>query len=449
MMVNPFFINSNLVTVPKDIQSFQRFLQTIAYNIGNSYQSWSLIDQIYGCYTKPHHIPNIWAYDYSKQEQDIEFINSECTHVFLMLQDQIRPVEGYNQQIPFEKLTDFLKKINKEIITVGIGCNQYYAWDGQTNSFIVNNELEKDFCAKLNPQLVKFLRFLADKTSVIGVRGSYTQSVFEQLGIHNTQIIGCPSFYEMRENRVLHKKPFKEVQHILLLEPYNIFSSDYSPLTLDFKGLDYDYNIQDEKAFIQVLFDGDATAFSQEEIAYLNQHKYHLFSSIADWKAFASRHDMAFGYRIHGTILALNSGVPCLFTPPDIKGFEMAEFLKIPHDSTLISEKNIEKIYDRIDVDSLNRAYPALYQNYVSFLAKHNVSIKPKNLAGNIRQPSLKLYSGDFGFREPSVFYRWKIRALAHLARGDLRSRCKIKWNFIKNKKQPPPQQSSSTAAKQ
>lgn len=50
----PFIINSNLCFENKDIASFDQYMQSTQFNIGNSYISYSLIKEICGEFKKFH-----------------------------------------------------------------------------------------------------------------------------------------------------------------------------------------------------------------------------------------------------------------------------------------------------------------------------------------------------------------------------------------------------------
>ncbi len=384
MSIKPFFINSNLCSDLNDIISFKNYQNAINYNIGNSYPTWALIKQIYGYYKKPKHIKNIWRYDFSQQDKDIDTINNECSHVFLMLQDQIRIVEGYGQVLPFENMINFIKRLNKKIIVLSLGCNQYYKYDNVNNQFIVENQLEKDFCKKLDPSLINFLKVISDYTELIGVRGYYTQEVLSNLGINNTQVIGCPSYYEMGRNRIVKKKPFNDIKNILIASPYNAFNSQ-KPFDFPDKNYNYAYMLQDEAKYLVKHWENEKE---------LKNKNFNMFSDITSWKNFVKNFDLFWGYRIHGSILSINSGVPPLFITPDIKGKEMAEFLNIPHNSSYIKENNIEKIYNEINLDKLNHDYNKLYDEYCKFLAKNDLIIEPKKKSLiNLNSTQPKLYN--------------------------------------------------------
>lgn len=397
--IKPFFINSNLCTDKEDIISLDKYLDAIVYNIGNSYPTWSLIKQLQGGFVKPHHIKNIWNYDFSKQDKDIDIINNECTHVFLILQDQIRIVGCYNQVLPYDNIINFIKKIKKPLTVVSLGANSYKNYNSQTGLFEEKSSFKPDFHTKLTPELVNFLHELSANTEMIGIRGYLTQEILSKLGINNTQVIGCPSYYEMGRNRIIKKKPFSDNLKVILANPANPFNN-YTIIPIS-KIRNYPAVVQDEYKYLKIIVEGELghCEYATEEIENLKQHKYNCFSDIKSWKEYISNFDFLYGIRIHGSIIALNSGIPSMVMSPDIKGQEMTEFMKIPNHPELLNCTDIQKIYEACDYDEMNKCYPKLYDDYVDFLHKNGLILfeeNPSQKYDYAEQPKLELYSAGF-----------------------------------------------------
>lgn len=98
------------------------------------------------------------------------------------------------------------------------------------------------------------------------------------------------------------------------------------------------------------------------------------------------------GYRIHGSILSINSGVPTIFTPPDVKGLEMAEFMHIPHSNLVISnDLDFLSVYEDLDLSNMNISYNDLFKNYEMFLAANSVNLYNGKNYDYEEQPKLNL----------------------------------------------------------
>ena len=115
----------------------------------------------------------------------------------------------------------------------------------------------------------------------------------------------------------------------------------------------------------QNFFDSD---FYREK--YLKK-RFHVFSSIPEWKDFASQFDLSLGYRVHGCILSLNSGCLSVCCSGDSRAKEMCELLKIPYMPALNPQSDMVELYDSIDVSDLNTSYPRLYGNFASFIKRN------------------------------------------------------------------------------
>ena len=372
--MNCFFINSNL-SFEHQILDYKSFLSEVGGNVGNSYITYALIKKLYGKFIKVPHIPCIYNYDFEKNaDKDIDYINNNCTHVFLILQDQIRINESYSLKLPYKKIINFLKKLKKPILIAGLGANSFNGYD-------------KNFYKKLQPDLILFLKELSNLVECIGLRGCFTQEVLSQLGINNTEVIGCPSYFELGKNRFIVKKDIIEKSKILL--------TSSSPL----KSLKYNYQcMQDwgEEKFISIITaKKKIKKFKFKEIINLYNKKYKIFSSIEEWKNFIKNFDFAFGARLHGSIIAINSGIPAMCYNSDSRATEMCEYLKIPHYTQINKKTNIFDLYDIVNIDELNNVYPILYDKYENFLKK---CMQIKEFDYNISQeefiqPQFNLYS--------------------------------------------------------
>jgi hypothetical protein len=357
---NPFFIGSNLCLEKEDISTLDRFLSSVSGNIGNSYITYALMKTLFGGLVKTNHIQSIYQYDFFNSDNDVALINSECTHVFLILQDQIRISESYGLKLPYGGILDFIRRLNKPVIVAGIGSNNLRGF-------------QSGFHKQLSPDLINFLRVLSGHCESMGIRGHYTEEVLHNLGITNVDVIGCPSFYEMGPDRTISKKvPVKP--KVLLSNPMVALGN-------------LDTVVQDEKNIMQVI------AFKGTPPPHYN--RFHTFPDIMSWKTFCSTYDFVIGTRVHGAILAINSGTCSVVLNPDSRAREMCELLKIPYHPELLNEPDVEKIYSACSYQGLNDHYPDLYERYVRFLSKNH--LKPFDSQAEydyVVQPRLELHRG-------------------------------------------------------
>lgn len=357
----PFVINSNICTSIKDIATYKAFMNAIAGNTGNSYITWSLLKEL-GCSVNSidgYDIKNIYTYDFSNSEEDVEKINNDCSHVILVLQDQIRIKESYNYRLPFSSLKLFISKIKKPILVAGLGANSLNGYDTK-------------FYEQLDRELVDFLKFLSDHCEEIGVRGYFTQEVLHKLGVDNTCVIGCPSYYETGRNRVVVKPEWNDniiigtssANYMLLTQSSSIFLQDMSS---------YDGPI------IEGICYGAAHKMNSDIIRRIEDRKYKVYSSISSWKKELSKCDFFIGQRVHGGMVALNSGVPSVVMNKDSRAREMCEFMNIPYLPEMINKGDVKEIFMAADYNKMNEEYNYKLDCYISFLNRNGVNYNPVN----------------------------------------------------------------------
>ena len=348
-----FFINSNICMDQSDISTYESFMNSIAGNTGNSYITYSLIKELYGKLVPIHHIKNIYTYDFEHPDNEIRYINEKASHVFLILQDQIRIQESYNLKLPYQKIMKFISRLNKPVVIAGLGANSFSGFD-------------PDFHKKLDPELVYFLKYLSDHTIKIGIRGEFTQEVLHNIGVDNTHVIGCPSFFERGPDRRMDSLLLTDISQVLL-------TSRLPHIKLKLDTIMQDNH--DEDIILEKWHETQGSA--TESSSGKDISKYHIFSSIDDWKKYISRFRFALGYRLHGAIISINSGVPALCMNGDTRAKEMCDFLGIPHDHTLDpeEEEDVFEIYQKADFGEINRRYPKLYQNFIEFIHENNMRL--------------------------------------------------------------------------
>lgn len=369
---NPFFINTNICLDEKDVKDINAFKSTIANNTGNSYIAYAMIKLLYGGLIKPNEIKNVYQYDFSQSDKDIDFINNSCSHVIFILQDQIRVEESYGVKLPFDELTKFLKQVKKPLLIVSLGANAFHGQE---------NELHK----QLSQERINFFKFLSDKTEVMGVRGNYTVEVLEKLGIKNAEAVGCPSFFESGRDRVITKTSYSKDLKVA-------FSGTFFDCNIKNKT----YVLQDEMDLINLLyFDGNKTNFDYRiDYKSITKDVYRSFSDIESWQKHLKNFDLTFGWRVHGAIASLNAGTPAVIINPDMRAKEMTDLFKVPYMPELANTKiNIKEVYEKADYTRMNEIYNNLYDNYIAWLLKNGIDIQKTKSDGKnfIKQPKLEL----------------------------------------------------------
>lgn len=353
--INPFFINTNLCYTQQECSNLDSFLDNISGNTGNSYIAYSVIKEIYGKIFPVPEIKNLWSFDFKDEEKLVSQINSSHSHVILLLQDQIRLELSYGIRPDWERINSFLSKLKKPFIVFSLGANDF-------------GEDGLDWWKKLPSGVVEFLHILSRNSVSLGVRGFRTLEILNKLGIQNAKAIGCPTFFEEGPNKKIIKKPLKNLSDILGADAFNAKSPRL------FSGV-----IQDEVFLLKLLYFNDFCPDVMKRVSpacliSLAKGGVRCFAGMENWKKFVSQFTCCISSRMHGGILALNSGVPAIVINKDLRATEMCQLFKIPHYPQLKRIKDWRELYEQADFGPLNKQYPQLYASFKNWLEENGLS---------------------------------------------------------------------------
>jgi len=360
-----FLLNTNLPPPACD-GDFERYYLSIGTNNGNAYIAYA-VAKLFGLDFRPGTtLNNIWT-DPLRDEQ-IERINTEFSHAFVILQDHLR--EDF-AGLPFAAIARSIERIRVPLVVWSLGANSF-------------NGFDMSLVDRLRPDQVRFFKVLAERALSIGIRGEYTAAVLDRLGIHNHEIVGCPSYFETGSGRLVTKKD-------ALPQGYRIVALG-SLAKEDADRLEYVY--QSERFGMKLLHFPDAPLDERDlrelqamsplgRRSLLKAHRdgrARYFNRVEAWKAFLREPDLLFamGSRVHGAIAALNVGLPALVTSGDGRARETCAYLGIPFEPRYghphrAFEADLVSLYDRIDVDAVNRRYGQVYGTFEAWLRNMGV----------------------------------------------------------------------------
>ncbi len=261
-------------------------------------------------------------------------INSEFDHIV------IPAANWLNKSDALEGLVKRLQKVDLPVTCIGLGA--------QADSIGVDPEK-----IGLSDASIELARTISDRSKYISVRGEFTRKVLDYLGIKNTVVTGCPSLYmDLPKDKVEEKLTDLSGELVLQGTRYNMQHSYLQSMSIDKKiftiagqaGLDIVF--QSERPEISFLdgsasdeWDRDAENSGLDKLygrsgagqlkEYLRKHG-RVFTSIDVWSDFVRSRAGVIGTRLHGAILALNSGVPAVLLPHDSRTQEILDFALIP-----------------------------------------------------------------------------------------------------------------------
>ena len=181
---------------------------------------------------------------------------------------------------------------------------------------------------ELPQKSIDLWKAFADHCGTIGVRGTYTAEIMNDIGIRNVEIIGCPSLLR-HNNPFLRVKPkpwaeMKRVAFNLRREVSPHYANDAARY-LDIqkrmmrdlhRQFDLTVTVHGEPAEKAFFFKDEQTLpkytaelfksgwFESESDPLVEIYKSHLFynQSVADYDRKISEQDLAIGFRVHGNL---------------------------------------------------------------------------------------------------------------------------------------------------
>jgi hypothetical protein len=287
-----------------------------------------------------------------------------------------------NAHNDWTKFIKFIEQIEIPVITIGIGL--------QATTLDMS-------AVTVNPTCIKLARILSQKAAYISTRGDFTRDWLHSIGITNVVSTGCPSLYMKlvetdeksdRDGIIIQSTRFHMSEKFL-----NNPSINHSLYHLAGKfGLDMIY--QSEMEEIEYLVFGKDDSYIQPDshsnlvalYGFSNSSDYKsyldvrgkVFFDINHWANFLKTHTGVIGTRLHGTILALNMGLPAILIPHDSRTAEVAEFAKLP---TINLANRFDSLSEKVMLDFLKESNVDEYLTtrqlnlkvYLEFLASNNI----------------------------------------------------------------------------
>lgn len=315
-----------IITIPDELEechyvSFTRFYHALGLNIGN---------RLFSAATRRLIAP-------TPTNLGFDFDPDEVNRRFEAL---IIPAANWiNADTDLTFLADAVERIRIPVIMIGLGAQASELTDS------------------VNPPegTLRLIRAVAARSASISVRGAFTADALAALGIAKTRVTGCPSLYcdyrRFDPTDVAGTPTPKRV----LLHATRFFAR--SGLDVPVSGVDRDifqmaYRnktdllIQSEAEELAFLFGFETADVFDDKILSILEELYgaeswhslrdflsrhaKAFLNVDDWSAAMPSYDFVLGTRLHGTIMALNSGVPATLLWHDARTREMAEFAAIP-----------------------------------------------------------------------------------------------------------------------
>ncbi|MBM3525945.1 MAG: polysaccharide pyruvyl transferase family protein [Alphaproteobacteria bacterium] len=241
----------------------------------------------------------------------------------------------------------------------------------------------------------------ADHCGTIGVRGTYTAEVLSGIGIHNVEVIGCPSMFRANDPFLqVVPKPYDAIRNITFSLRREI-ATTYTPdvdrylrlqrklileLAARFDVCASVHGEAHEKSFFYRDPDGMQAAldellkrqwFESEDDPLLKIYERQLFygETVSAFDAMVREKDLSVGFRVHGVLPAMANGTPAIGVDYDSRGAELYEALDVPA-VTLddIEQNSFEALYRPSVFDTFNRRFVDHYRRMRRWLERNGMA---------------------------------------------------------------------------
>lgn len=203
--------------------------------------------------------------------------------------------------------------------------------------------------AEVSDSALRLAQFFSARAAQISVRGDLTKQWLESKGITNVVSTGCPSLYmnifsndELTDSKDIVFQSTRYGASRSFADERGINRRVFS-FCIEF-GMPMIFQSEPEEIGLIVYGRSVSSLDEKRQVALLNTYGVEapsdldrflkmngrVFFSLSDWSAFLRQSAGVVGTRLHGSILALNSGRQAMLIPHDSRTAEIARLAAIP-----------------------------------------------------------------------------------------------------------------------
>jgi len=276
-------------------------------------------------------------------------------------------------------IADFLEKTSLPVAMIGVGAQAS----------------DRNLIGAIHPGTLRLMKLVAERSKRIGVRGYYTAEVLSSYGIHNVEVIGCPSLYsKKRRNLSIETSRLTDVRGISVNFSRRVAAHSFSPQTtqsVENKLLEFAISkqaifvAQDEEDEIAT---SEIHTSSPAMLQYFNQinpnavHRFfanntRYFLNVADWTKYIIDRPASIGTRLHGNLIALINKVPAVLLVHDSRTMEIANLWRMPsvaiNSLDDVKQIDFEEILQCADYQAFETMYRVRYDVFCEFLDRNDL----------------------------------------------------------------------------
>ena len=309
-----------------------------------------------------------------------DWVNQNCSHLIFCFANLVRFDLPDPQRYINARKT--IERYRVPLVVFGLGAQA------------VSEEIEQ---LTLPAEGIDFLKALADRTPVIGVRGQFSADSIKHIaGIDNVAVTGCPSFFsrpaafDMLDHNLnelsgwrpayaatalkdpaearLIAKAIKQDAH--WIEPVQASTTAYAVSIQRGQSAPLPWQL------VPLFDSGELT---KEQFRDYFERRFHLFRTVEAWYEFnESQVGWTTGTRFHVNMASLLSGLPTLWITHDSRTRELTDFLKVPRlPLAEAADMSFDELRESIDFTECFQALPELFATWNRYLAIHNLPPVP------------------------------------------------------------------------
>lgn len=298
-------------------------------------------------------------------------------------------IDGVNESIGFSfDPKEVNKNFDAVVVPAANWLNDYADWDWLIERLadlkvpvtVIGLGLQSPTyelgAVRVNDSCRRLIEFFASQPGPISVRGNFTRDWLRSIGVENVVTTGCPSIYM----NIFGKSETPEDGKVIFQGTrYGLAQSFLSSTGINRRmfgfAVEFDCPMvyQSEPEEMELLTSGaSASSLGTEKCDRLKQlyscktveeldgvltRLGRVFYDLKAWSRFVSSHRAVVGTRLHGAILALNSGRPAVLVPHDSRTAEVASFAGIQslHGPDVRDCTSFEEIVSMISGNNLER----------------------------------------------------------------------------------------------
>ena len=246
-----------------------------------------------------------------------------------------------NPDTDFDNLANYLISLKLPVVALGLGAQSI---DYNTDSIPLKKGTEK------------LIRFLAESSEVIGVRGEYTGKILDSMGIHNHLVTGCPSNLitptKELEESFKHKlgqpieritvnghNPWAQDEKVKQIESLlfklavenrgDYLAQSHDPLLRLASGHRF-CDHQQWESDLKSLYHASGLDIGIPSFSEFVRKRFYFDIQVPAWLNRSSFYDFSIGLRLHGNMVAFQAGTPTMWITHDSRTSELVDFMQLP-----------------------------------------------------------------------------------------------------------------------